>query len=159
MGCSSPPAQHEPEHAGRDEAEAEHPHARQRLLPQRRHPEPEGAVERTAHACTRAAQREVPRYGGIPADMKRIFLTMFTASLLFMSASRANAGNAISVRIILSSQRMLVSIDGEPTYSWVVSTARRCCSQMLGTHLGNGCSSVARGLISKGRSASREKGG
>ena len=57
--------------------------------------------------------------------MKRIFLTMLTASLLFMSASRADAGNAISVRIILSSQRMLVSIDGEPTYSWVVSTARR----------------------------------
>jgi lipoprotein-anchoring transpeptidase ErfK/SrfK len=51
------------------------------------------------------------------------YLFCIVAVVLGLVPSRAEA--AIVVRIDRSSQRMAVSVDGEPRYNWRVSTARR----------------------------------
>lgn len=45
-------------------------------------------------------------------------------ALVLVAASPALAAR-VEVRIDLSEQRMRVAVDGRPTYSWAVSTARR----------------------------------
>ncbi|MGA0530937.1 L,D-transpeptidase [Hansschlegelia sp. KR7-227] len=48
------------------------------------------------------------------------------ATLLCGLAVYPSVGNAsVVARISLSQQRVVVSVDGEPTYSWPISTARR----------------------------------
>jgi lipoprotein-anchoring transpeptidase ErfK/SrfK len=56
--------------------------------------------------------------------MRRLFCVFAALAFIVLSAADRAAANVV-VHIDRSSQRMAVSVDGEPRYNWRVSTARR----------------------------------
>jgi lipoprotein-anchoring transpeptidase ErfK/SrfK len=54
--------------------------------------------------------------------MRRVAVLLFGLLVLALSSAEVRAG--VVVRIDKSTQRMLVSVDGEPAYLWRVSTGR-----------------------------------
>jgi lipoprotein-anchoring transpeptidase ErfK/SrfK len=62
-------------------------------------------------------------YCGWGLSMRR-FVLLFALAVAFTFAASA-ASASVLVQINKSSQRMTVSVDGRPLYSWAVSTGRR----------------------------------
>ena len=56
--------------------------------------------------------------------MRRLFFVFVALTALLLCATERAAANIV-VRIDRTTQRMAVSVDGEPRYNWRVSTARR----------------------------------
>ena len=57
-------------------------------------------------------------------DMRRLCCVLAALGLIFVAATE-RAAAAIVVDVDRSSQKMFVTVDGEPRYTWRVSTARR----------------------------------
>ncbi len=59
------------------------------------------------------------------ARLINIAAVALTGSVVLAAGGNANAANQVIARVDLSEQRMIVSVDGRPTFAWKVSTARR----------------------------------
>jgi lipoprotein-anchoring transpeptidase ErfK/SrfK len=56
--------------------------------------------------------------------LRRLFCVFAALTVLLLSATERAAANVV-VHIDRSTQRMAVSVDGDPRYNWRISTARR----------------------------------
>lgn len=59
------------------------------------------------------------------ARLINIAAVALTGSVVLAAGGNANAANQVVARVDLSEQRMIVSVDGRPTFAWKVSTARK----------------------------------
>ena len=59
------------------------------------------------------------------ARLINIAAVALTGSVVLAAGGNANAANQVIARVDLSEQRMIVSVDGRPTFAWKVSTARK----------------------------------
>src|SRR5437763_1689445 len=79
-------------------------------------------ISRLMRPAAEAGKDGVPLQRCRGPGMRRLALLLST--LAAIAFSTAAAGASVLVRIDKSSQRMTVSVDGQPAYSWPVSTGR-----------------------------------
>ena len=59
------------------------------------------------------------------ARLINIAAVALAGTMVLSSGGNANAANQVTARVDLSDQRMVVLVDGRPTFEWKVSTARK----------------------------------